>query len=127
MIGYYKYTRQFIVEKIKKSQLTKDGFFYCPDFPKWNAAQGNYLERGYTFSRDCFSKKICFNTADIENYLETTRSYYNISESIAKDAYLFNILQEFGNMNIREFIDSYGNTLEDLIDTSIYIYNNSNK
>ena len=125
MLGYYKYSREFIVNKIKKCQLTKDGHFYCPDFPKWNSAQGNYLEKNYTFTRDCFAKKLCFDTCDLENYLETSRSYFNISESIAKDAYLYNILNEIGSMKLNEFIDSYGNTVEDLIDTSIYIYNHS--
>ena len=52
MLGYYKYSREFIVNKIKKCQLTKDGHFYCPDFPKWNSAQGNYLEKNYTFTRE---------------------------------------------------------------------------
>ena len=83
------------------------------------------IEKNYTFTRDCFAKKLCFDTCDLENYLETSRSYFNISESIAKDAYLYNILNEIGNMKLNEFIDNYGNTVEDLIDTSIYIYNHS--
>lgn len=123
MIGYYKHTREWIVEKIKRSQMTKDGYFFCPDFIKWNGAIGNKLETGYTYSRDCFDRKICFNQADIENYLERNRSYYNIDESIKKDVYLYGILSELGNLSLYDQIDDYGNTLEDLIDTSIFIYN----
>lgn len=124
MLGYYKLSREEIVSIIKKSEITKDGFYFCNYFPELNCALGTKKEKRYTFDRVYFENKMCFNNAELEIYLEEDTSYFNIQRMQSKDIFLNNIIKEYTTLDLNKKIPGEDFTLEDLIDTSIFFFEN---
>lgn len=125
MIGYYKKSREDIVKIIKKSPVTQDGYYVCKNFRYLNNSKGDILDKKYKYSREYFENKICFNQADIEIYLETGPNNYDIIRMKQLDDFLLNIINEDveAHNDINEVIKGYQFTLNELIDTSIYLFN----
>jgi hypothetical protein len=126
MIGSFKKTRKDIVKLIMKCPMTPDNFYVCKDFRKWNSELGDTTERNYKYSRSYFENKICFNTSDIELYLETFRvDNYDIDNMKKRDNYLYNIIKEEIEIvdDIYENLPGCAFSLAELIDTSIFMYN----
>ena len=126
MLGSYKKTRNDIVKLIKKCPITPDNFYICKNFRKWNAELGNHVEKNYAYSRSYFENKICFNTSDIELYLETNRDYNcDIDNMKRRDNYVYDIIKEEIEIvdDIYENLPGCAFSLAELIDTSIFVYN----
>lgn len=125
MLGYYKKSREDIAKLIRESPVTEDGYYYCKEFKDINTKIGDILDKKYIYSRDMFANKICFTNADIEAYLETDFDSYDIYSMKRKDDYLYEVISKDIDMyDLKDTIDSYGNTFEDVIDTCIFIINN---
>ena len=125
MLGYYKKSREDIVKLIRKSPVTEDGYYYCKEFKDINTKIGDILDKKYIYSRDMFTNKICFTNADVEAYLETDFNSYDIYSMKKKDDYLYEVVgKDIDVYDLKDTIDSYGNTFEDVIDTCIFIINN---
>lgn len=129
MIGCFKKTREEIVQIIKKSQITEDGFYVCKNFIKLNSALGDKLEKKYKYGRYYFENKICFSQADIEIYLEEYENDFNINDLKRRDDYLYTIIKEDVDLsdNIYERVPGCLFTLSELVDTAIFVYNSKYK
>lgn len=133
MKGYYKFSRNDLVKIIKKSFKTKDNYFICKSFPKLSKEIGFIKDFNiYTFSRELFYNKICFSNEDISIFLDTSENNENkvkyILEMKRKDEYLSNIIKDFitedqEEINFRSKIENSDFSLEELIDSSLFIYN----
>lgn len=126
MNGYYKYSRNEIVELIKKSPKTCDGYYFFPNFFYYNFKQGNINNENdskYYYKRDKFKDKICFNVYDINCYLSTSKINYDIIKMQFVDNQIKNIIKDFENLGLKDKIPNEDYTLNDLIDTSIFFYN----
>lgn len=125
MIGYYKKSREEIIDIIKKSPITDDGYYFCKEFKDINEKIGEKLDRGYTFTRDQFKNKICFTLDDIGAYLEKKTSKFDIEEMKKLDDYIYRLLREdIEKYKINDYIENNSFTLMELIDTSIFMYYN---
>ena len=127
MLGYYKYTRKQIVEMILNSPKTTDGFYYMYNFPVLNLMRGKIdgeRDSKFFFDRDYFKNKLCFNKYDIDCYLQTTNSNYDIKRMQMIDNKLKDIINDFLELDLNDRIDKCDYTLDELIDTSIYLLNN---
>ena len=126
MLGSYKKTRTDIVKAIKKCPITPDNFYICKNFRKWNSELGKKKKKKYAYSRSYFENKICFNTSDIELYLETNRDYNcDIDNMKRRDNYVYNIIKDEIEIvdDIYENLPGYAFSLAELIDTSIFVFN----
>lgn len=126
MIGCFKKTREEIVQIIKKCEITADGYYVCKNFQELNNSIGDKLDKKYKFSRYYFENKICFSQADIEIYLEVNENNYDIDRMKQRDDYVYNIIKNEVNVctKITEKVHNSSFTLEELIDTSIFVFNN---
>lgn len=125
MIGYYKKSREEIIDIIKKSPITDDGYYFCKEFKDINEKIGEKLDKGYTFTRDQFKNKICFTLDDIGAYLEKKTSKFDIEEMKKLDDYIYRLLREdIEKYKINDYIENNSFTLMELIDTSIFMYYN---
>lgn len=128
MLGYYKNTRKEIVETIKKSPITDDGYYFCKKFKILNELIGDKLDEKYFFPREYFKNKICFTLDDIGAYLEKKKSKYDIVEMKKLDDYIYSTLKnDIENYEFNERIENNSFTLGELIDTAIFMYYNKNK
>lgn len=127
MLGYYKYSRKQLVEMILKSPKTTDGFYYMHNFPALNLMRGKIdgeRDSKFFFNREYFKNKLCFNQYDINCYLQTTNSNYDIKRMQMIDDKVKDIINEFLELNLNDKIDKCDYTLNELIDTSIYLLSN---
>lgn len=122
MLGYYKKSREEIIKLIKKCQTTEDGYYFCPKFLKLNEEPGEKEDKKYTFNRGYFKNKICFNKAELEIYIETEPSYFNIEKMKAKDDFLYGIIKTDINKKLNKKIRNSHYTLGDLIDSAIFYF-----
>lgn len=125
MLGYYKKTRESIAKIIRRSPSTPDGYHVCKNFREMNKAIGENLEKRYMYTRDYFENKICFNQADIEAYLEDKYNYYDIDKMKRRDDFLYDIIKdEVEFYDLKDKIEDNDFTLEELIDCSLFVFNN---
>jgi hypothetical protein len=123
MLGYYDKSRSEIVKMIKKCPTTEDGYYYCQRFPKINEKPGEESDKGYTFDRNYFKNKICFNLAELEVYLERGPSYFNIDKMKTKDDFLYGIIKPDLTKRLNKKIRNTQYTLGELIDSAIFYFN----
>ena len=127
MKRYYKYPRKEIVELIKKSPKTCDGYYYFPKFSHYNLKVGNInneRDTKYYYKRELFKNKICFNEYDINCYLSTLEINYDVNKMEFIDEKIKDIIKDFTDLKLNDKVPSENYTLNELIDTSIFFYNN---
>ena len=125
MIGYYKFDRNNIANKIKNSPKTKDGYYIVKEFDDINFKKGDILDKEYIYQRDEFKNKFIFSESDIDLYLSKNRkkNQDEINLMNALDRKLYEVVHEFIEQDLHNTVPGYPFTLNELIDTTIYIYN----
>ena len=129
MLGYYKYPRNDIVEMIKNSPKTKDGYYYIRSFPYLNNTKGKLdgeKDSNYYYPREFFSNKMVFNDYEIESYLSKKKTNLNVDRMQSIDQRIKDTINEFIDYGLDENIPGYEFNLNELIDTTIYFYNIKN-
>ena len=123
MIGSYKFTREEIVNKIRRCPKTKDGYYVCKKFIYWNMSNGEKLEKDYLSPRDYFRIKICFDELDIKRY--TTKSNFdgNVNLMIRRDEFLHDVIIKDLKYPLRKKFPGKKFSLSDLIDSTIFYFN----
>jgi hypothetical protein len=129
MLAYYKYSRKDIVEEIRKSPKTDDGYYICKKFQIMNSEvihpEGN--KGSYYYPREIFADKLCFNEEEIDMYLTTyPNENFNYKKMQQRDTRLMEIIDKLIVYDINEKIPDVEYNLGELIDTFIYIYNIKN-
>lgn len=125
MIGYYKYPRSKIAEKIRKSQRTSDGFYFFPRFDILNNQTGQIdgeNDKIYYFPREYFNNKICFSEEDIGAYLAKKKVDFDIEKMNKLDNAVYEVLKDVRYLELNDKIENTEFNLDELIDTTIYIY-----
>ena len=114
-------SRTELKDLILKAPRTTDGYYYFPRFPILLLAEGRIKDTGYYYDRSFFKDKICFDEIDLK--------MLTAKKKIAVD----NELRHFIDIKLKEAIDGYScldlqdkivnqdYTLEELIDTCIYL------
>ncbi len=126
MNGYYKYSRNKLIELIKKSPKTCDGYYCCFKFPEYNLKKGDIngeYDKNYYYKRELFKNKICFNEYEINCYLAKNKIGLDENKMQFIDDNLKNIIQDFNNIKLEDIIPNESYNLGELIDTSIFFFN----
>lgn len=123
MIGSYKYTREEIVDAIKESPTTEDGYYFCKNFRKLNRRLGTHSDKKYIYNREFFKNKIIFDKKDIDAYLEQNPGNFNIEKMEKKDIYIHNTIKDSLKYKLHKQIPNTQYTLAELIDAAIYYFN----
>ena len=126
MLGYYKYTREKIVEIIRKSPKTNDGFYYVKQFPELNNTIGKIdgeKNSAYYYPREIFNKKLLFNEFEIESYLSKKNNNLDTERMEFMDKQIYNIIVDFIDYDLDQKLPGCLFNLNELIDTSIYFIN----
>lgn len=126
MLGYYKYPRMHIVDAIKKSEQTSDGYYIMKNFPAMNNKTGTINDVNdsmYYYKRQYFKDKICFSNDDIKCYLAKKEMDYDIDKMVLLDKKIEDVTSGLLDFNLNDKIEGKDFTLDELIDTTIYIFN----
>ena len=126
MIGYYKYSRPNIVNKIRQMKKTCDGYYFFPDFQKYNEKRGTLNgsnDTKYYYPRSSFNNKMCFNEQDIECYLSKKDINYNINKMNELDKKIEEVIGELKEFGLFDDLPNYEFNLGELIDTTIFMFN----
>ena len=122
MLGCYKKKREDIVNIIKKSPQTKDGYYICKNFINLNKALGENKDEGYIFNRSYYENKICFDEEDIESYLEKKSNKFDADKMKARDNFIYETIAKDLNLDIDDEIPGEQFTLGELIDCTIFYF-----
>ena len=104
MIGYYKYTREEIINKIRRCPRTKDGYYVCRKFKQWNQMLGEKLEKKKLYTRECFQNKICFDEIDIKRYYAEGDFDEGIANMVRRDEFIYDIVHKDLNLPLNKKI-----------------------
>ena len=129
MIGYYKNQRKDIVDIIKSSPQTYDGFYYVKDFPLINGKRSTLdgeRDTKYYYTREYFKDKVCFDKSDIDLYLATMPKKYDINKMIKRDEKINEVIGDLKEHELYDKIPNVDYDLAELIDKTIYIFNLKN-
>lgn len=121
MIRTNMFAREELVDLIKKSPKTKDGYYFFPRFPNLVLLTGKIKDNGYYYDRSIFKDKVCFHDEDLKSFLAKKSTKMDLVLERFIDNKLQEVLHGLENLNLCCKINSKGTTLEELIDTTIYI------
>lgn len=121
MIRTNMFARDELVDLIKKAPKTKDGYYFFPRFKKLVLMPGKIRDSGYYYDRSIFENKICFHEEDLKSFLAKKSTKMDMDLERFIDNKLKDVLEGLDNLNLCCKINSKGTTLEELIDTTIYI------
>lgn len=122
MLGCYKKSREDIVNIIKKSPKTKDGYYICKQFINMNKQIGEIKDSGYIYDRQNYSNKVCFSEEDINSYLEKEEKKYDIDRMKSKDDFIYEIIAKDIDLDLNDKIPNEDFTLGELIDCSMFYF-----
>ena len=131
MIGYFKFKREDIVNKIKKSPKTQDGYYFYKKFPEQNSKEGKidgFNDKKYRYPRTLFKNKMCFDDKEIEIYLTEINNEedFDVDKMLKRDEQILETIMDFLDYDLFDKIPNYDFNLCELIDTCIYIFNIKN-
>lgn len=121
MIKHYLLNRQELIDMIYKAPKTQDGIYYFPRFKILSNLQGKYNDSEYFYSRDIFKKKMCFSATDIKLFLSKKEEICDINLISFIDNKLEDTLKGIEFLDLKDKIPNNDFTLEELIDTCIYL------
>lgn len=124
MLGCYKKTRENIVNIIRKSPQTEDGYYICKKFIDMNKQIGEHKDSGYIYSREKYNNKICFSEIEIESYLEKKEKKIDIDWMKERDDFIYKTIFRDLDLDINEKIPNEEFTLGELIDCTIFFFAN---
>ena len=121
MIRSNLFSRKELIELIKKAPQTHDGYYYFPRFKNLIMQQGKVQDNGYFYDRCLFQRKVCFSEDDIKAFSSRKRMKYDTQLSSFIDSKLEDTLKGIEFLHIKDKLLDKDYTLEELIDTTIYI------
>lgn len=121
MLRYCCFSREELVGMIKTAPRTKDGCFFFPRFKVLILLQGKQADEGYHYDRIWFVNKICFTDLDIQMFLAKRKLNLDLSILNIIEQKLNEVLKGMEFLNLSDRIPGEDYTLEELIDTTIYI------
>lgn len=121
MIRSNLFSRKELVELIKKSPQTKDGYYFFPRFKNLVMQQGKEKDTGFFYDRCLFKDKMCFHEDDLKVFLSKKKVKYDMQLEHFIDSKLQEALKGIEFLSLKDKLLDKDYTLEELIDTTIYI------
>lgn len=120
-------SRKELVDLIKKSPKTRDGYYFFPRFKILVQTEGKIRDSGYYYDRYFFKDKICFDETDIKLFLSKKKIKVDFELRKLVDDKVNQILEGIEYLELHDKIPGNDYTLEELIDSCIYITYYKNK
>lgn len=114
-------SRKELVDLIRKAPITKDGHYFFPRFKVLVLLEGGIKETGYFYDRSIFRDKICFDEDDIRMFCAKKKVNLDIDLKRIIDNKLNETLKGLEFLHLKDIIPSSSYTLEELIDSTIYL------
>jgi len=114
-------SRKELVELIKKSPQTKDGYYYFPRFKNLILQQGKEKDTGYFYDRCLFQNKMCFHEEDFKVFLSKRKMKIDFQLEHFIDTKLEEALKGIEFLALDDKLYGKDYTLGELIDTTIYL------
>lgn len=121
MIRSCLFSRKELVDIIKKSPKTNDGYHFCPRFKLIVLQTGNKKDNDYYYDRTLFKDFCCFNDDDISMFISKKKKATDIDLLNVIQTKLNEVIKGYEFLNITDYLPKEQYTLEELIDTTIYI------
>lgn len=112
----YKYTRDFIVNKIVNSEKTDDGHYWCPIIMDIILQEGDNDDSMYTYKREMFGLKLYFTKMDLDLLNAKKLMDIDPNEYYRKEERFFRFNVDLVNLSITDFIPGKKFTVKELID-----------
>lgn len=121
MIRSNLFSRKELVELIRKSPKTHDGYFFFPRFKNLVLSQGKIKDTGYFYDRCLFEEKMVFTEEEIRLFLAKRKIKFDTQLMHYIDLKLKDTLFGMEFLELKDKIAGKDYTLEELIDTTIYL------
>ena len=121
MIKRCLFSRKELIEMIKKSPRTNDGYYFFPRFRILITQEGKINDTAYYYDRSYFKNYICFNDDDLNFFTTKKKSKMDIELFMFIQNKLNEVIKGFEFLSLKDIIPNEQYTLEELIDTTIYI------
>ena len=120
----YLFSREYIISIIrKKSEKTKDGYYFYPFFNFINCLKGNINDKDYYYNRYIFYNKYYFTDNDINIYLSKKNLDIDLFEYQKKINNFYEIIKNIKIKDLFSNIDGYLYNMNDIIDNYEFKYN----
>lgn len=116
-------SREEISTMILKAPMTHDGYIFFPRFRVLNQLTGKIPDMGYYYDRSLFNNKIVIDSLDLKLYLAKEEVKFDESLKTMIDNKLTEVLKGYDKLSLNDIIPNTSYTLEELIDTTIYVIN----
>lgn len=125
MLQNYKYTREEIIETIKKkNEKTKEGYYWCPYFIEMNMDEnGLNCDDKYFYDRDVFKYKMYFSEKEMEAYISEKVCFVNIDDMYRKSCLFHETNYELKDHKLKDKVKNYLFNVEELIECFEYLHN----
>lgn len=114
-------SRTELKDLILKAPRTNDGYYFFPRFPVLLLADGKIKDGGYYYDRLTFKDKICFDEIDLK--MLTARKKVQVDTELRHfvDTKLKEAIDGYTCLDLKDKIVNQEYTLEELIDSCIYL------
>ena len=114
-------TRKELVELIKKSPQTTDGYYFCPRFKALVMLEGPNQDGQYQYDRYLFRRKMCFTNDDIKVFLSERELPIDEDLITITDAKMEDALNGLEMLKLSDKVPNGDYNLDELIDTAMFI------
>lgn len=121
MIKRCLFSRKELIEIIKKSPITNDGYYFCPRFKIIINQEGKIDDGKYFYDRSYFKNYMCFNKEDLDFFTAKKKTKKDIELLMFIQNKLNEVLKGYEFLHLKDKIPNEDYTLEELIDTTIYV------
>ena len=121
MINGYRFTRQELVDKIKKyCKKTKDNIYWITKITTFISLKGLDEDKKYYYPRDDFKDKVYFTTLDFIYFLAEKPINEHVFSLMKKiDQSFLTINYDTIGLELKQKVTPYDFTLEELLDNYI--------
>lgn len=114
-------SRRELKDLILKAPMTRDGLYFFPRFRALVLAPGSIKDTTYYYDRYIFKDKTCFSITDVKMFV--AKSKMDVDEDLMRftDQKLSDALQGLESLNLNDKVPERAYTLEELIDTCVYL------
>lgn len=114
-------SRKELTDLILNSPQTTDGIYFCPRFRVLVLMNGPIADKDYFYDRYLFKDKICFSSEDIKTFLSTTDLGIDTDLIKIMDDKIGTALNGLESIHLKDRVPKTTYTLEELIDTCVFL------
>jgi hypothetical protein len=115
------FSRKELKDMITKSPQTKDGYFFFPRFRVLIELPGKISDSGYFYDRMLFKDKAVFDEYDLKLFMSKKKMNVDLEFNKLLNDKINDVIDGLEFLDLKDKVPNKDFSLEELIDTSIYI------